>query len=75
MDPVIHILWWIMALLVGTQYAPACAGMKWYKMLAVCLIFFACGPMFIIVQVAETLLDALLPEGWDDDNDIGNFKL
>ena len=74
MDPVINILWCLMGLLVGTQYAPACAGLKWYKQLLVCLIFLACGPMFIIVQIAEAILDAILPEGWDEDNDIGNFK-
>ena len=74
MDPVINILWCLMGLLVGMQYAPVCAGLKWYKQLLVCLIFFACGPMFIIVQIAEAILDAILPEGWDEDNDIGNFR-
>lgn len=74
MDPIINILWCLMGLLVGTQYAHACYGLKWYKKLLVCLIFLACGPMFIIVQIAEAIFDAILPEGWDDDNDIGNFK-
>lgn len=66
MDPVISLLWGIMALLIGTQYAQVCTGLKWYTAIFVCVILFVCAPAFVIVQIAETMLDAILPEGWDE---------
>lgn len=66
MDPVISLLWGIMALLIGTQYAQVCTGLKWYMAIFVCVILFVCAPAFVIVQIAETMLDAILPEGWDE---------
>ena len=64
---IIIILWGAMALLVMTQYAPACKDLSINDKLIVGIIFIVGGPFFAIANVLEALLDCFLPEGWDED--------
>ena len=70
MDPVMNIVWCIMGLLVGLQYAPCITELTNWKKFLCATIFLVGGPFFIIAQICEAVLDALLPEGWSDDDRI-----
>ena len=61
------ILWCIMGLLIACQYASACVDLKWWEQVIVCCIFLIGGPIFCLANVFEAILNAILPEGWDDD--------
>lgn len=61
------ILWCIMSLIVGLQYAYLCNELPWYKQLLVSTIFLIAGPAFLVTQIAEAIFDVILPEGWDND--------
>lgn len=63
----ITILWGTMSLLIMTQYAPACKDLSWQDQLLVGIIFMIGGPIFVIANVLEAILDYILPEGWGDD--------
>ena len=74
MDPVIIILWFLMSALIGIKYAYVCVGQPIWKCLLCSMIFLAGGPFFVLVNILECLLDALFPDGWeDDDNDFRSF--
>lgn len=42
--------------------------------LIVFFIFIIGGPFFAIVNILEAILNAIFPEGWDDDDSGGNIK-
>jgi hypothetical protein len=50
------------------QYAPYCSDMPAGDFLLAGTIFIIGGPFFAIVSVLETMLDTVMPEGWDSDD-------
>ena len=50
------------------QYAPYCSEMPMGDYLIVGIIFIIGGPFFAITNVLESILDVIMPEGWDDNN-------
>lgn len=65
---IIIILWATCSLLTMIQYAPFCSNMPTGNFLLAGTIFIIGGPFFAIVSVLETILDIIMPEGWDSDN-------
>lgn len=68
---IILILWAACSLLVMVQYAPYCAEMSTGDYILAGIIFIIGGPFFIITNILETILDNIMPEGWDQDNGFG----
>ena len=64
---IVGILWSAMSLLIILQYAPYCKDLPTQDQLIVGIIFIIGGPIFVIANVLESLLDCFLPEGWDDE--------
>ena len=62
---IIIILWATCSLLTMIQYAPFCSDMPTGDFLLAGTIFIIGGPFFAIVSVLETMLDTIMPEGWD----------
>lgn len=62
------ILWAVCSLLIMIQYAPFCRELETWDMLIVGTVFIIGGPIFVIGNVLEAILDCYLPEGWDDDD-------
>jgi hypothetical protein len=46
-----------------------CANMPTKDWLLAGIIFIIGGPFFAIVNVLESLLDCIMPEGWDNDSE------
>lgn len=65
---IIAILWATCSLLVMIQYAPYCVDMPVGDYLLAGLIFIIGGPFFAISNALESLLDTIMPEGWDNDD-------
>lgn len=61
------ILWAACSLLVMIQYAPFCKELEKKDWLIVGCIFIIGGPVFVLGNILEALLDCYLPEGWDED--------
>jgi hypothetical protein len=53
------------------QYAPFCSDMPTGDFLLAGTIFIIGGPFFAIVSALETVLDTIMPEGWDSDDGPG----
>lgn len=68
---IIIILWATCSLLTMVQYAPACSNMPTGNFLLAGIIFIIGGPFFAIVSALETVLDTIMPEGWDSDDGPG----
>lgn len=66
---IIMILWATMSFLIMMQYAPVCKDLSSNDKIIVGIIFIIGGPIFVMANVLEAMLDCFLPEGWDDDND------
>ena len=64
----ISILWGVFAMMTAIEYAPYCKDLSFTKQMIVLIICLA-GPIFAINNVLSSLLDMILPEGWNDDND------
>jgi hypothetical protein len=73
MHIIISILWALLASTVMVGYAPYCTDLKMSEKLIVFFLFFIGGPAFVLVSFIESVLDAILPEGWDDDNDFKKY--
>lgn len=73
MHIIISILWTLLASTVMIGYAPFCTDLKTSEKLIVFFLFFIGGPAFVLVSLIESVLDAILPEGWDDDNDFKKY--
>ena len=65
---IIMILWATMSFLIMMQYAPVCKDLSSNDKIIVGIIFIIGGPVFVMANVLEAILDCFLPEGWDDDN-------
>lgn len=65
---IIAILWATCSLLIMIQYAPYCSEMPIGDYLIAGIIFIIGGPFFAITNVLESILDVIMPEGWDNDD-------
>ena len=65
---IIMILWATMSFLIMMQYAPVCKDLSSNDKIIVGIIFIIGGPVFVMANVLEAILDCFLPEGWDDDS-------
>lgn len=63
------ILWCTLSTISIIEYLPYAKELKGLDLVVFFLIFAIGGPVFGINQVLTTLLDCILPEGWDDDDD------
>ncbi len=63
------VLWGITSLLAYTEVADTVKKLKEDDKKVVYIIFLLCGPAFAITTIANTILDNILPEGWDNDDD------
>ena len=64
----ISILWGVFAMMTAIEYAPYCKDLSFTKRMIVLIICLA-GPIFAINNILSSLLDMILPEGWNDDDD------
>jgi hypothetical protein len=62
-------LWGILSTVSIIEYIPYAKDLKGADKIAFFLIFAIGGPVFGMNQILTTLLDCILPEGWDDDDD------
>lgn len=65
---IIMILWATMSFLIMMQYAPVCKDLSLNDKIIVGIIFIIGGPVFVMANVLEAILDCFLPEGWDNDS-------
>lgn len=72
MPLIISSLWGIISLIMFIGTAPYCKDLSKADKFLVCFIFVIGGPFFAVSNILETLLNTILPEGWDDDED--DFK-
>lgn len=64
----ILIFWFILSLLVITQYGPMCKELNNKDLIIVFIVLLIGGPFFTITTILETILNYFLPEGWNDDD-------
>lgn len=64
----IGILWGTLSIISIIEYLPYAKDLKTFERIIFFLIFIIGGPIFGINQVLTSLLDCILPEGWDDDD-------
>ena len=65
----ISLLWITLSLMAMINYLPMAQKLKGWDLVIFFLIFALGGPIFGINQILTSLLDCILPEGWDDNND------
>jgi hypothetical protein len=63
------ILWGVLSTISIIDYIPYAKNLKGFNLAVFFLVFLIGGPIFGINQILTTLLDCILPEGWDDDDD------
>lgn len=66
---IVIILWGILSTILIIEYLPYAKDLKSLNLVVFFLIFLIGGPIFGMNQILTTLLDCILPEGWDDDDD------
>ena len=66
---IISILWGILSTVSIIEYLPYAKDLKGFNLIVFFLVFAIGGPVFGMNQILTTLLDCILPEGWDDDDD------
>ena len=66
---IISILWGTLSTVSVIEYLPCAKDLKGVDKIVFFLIFAIGGPVFGMNQILTTLLDCILPEGWDDDDD------
>lgn len=71
---VIEILWIFIWLLLCFEYIDAMQEIPWQAQMISMFIFYIGAPFFLIVNVLETILNLILPEGWDDDDYQGGMR-
>ena len=64
----IGILWGTLSIISIIEYLPYAKDLKTFERIIFFLIFIIGGPIFGINQVLTSLLDCILPEGWDVDD-------
>ena len=63
------ILWLTLSLISAMEYLPHTKNMGKLELVVFVFIFMIGGPIFGINEVLTTLLESIMPEGWDDDED------
>lgn len=66
---IISILWGTLSMVSIIEYLPCAKDIKGVDKMIFFLIFLVGGPIFGINQILTTLLEYILPEGWDDNDD------
>ena len=66
---IIEIMWTVMAATLILQYIDIIKDLPKSDILIVIIVLFIGAPFFFIVNILEAILDAIFPEGWDDDDD------
>lgn len=66
-------LWTIIGMLISIEHADVLAEISPGASLAAMIIFWIGGPFFIVVTILEFFLNAILPGGWDDDDDFKGY--
>ena len=66
---IISILWGTLSTVSIIEYLPYAKDLRGVDKIIFFLIFAIGGPVFGINQILTTLLDCILPEGWNDDDD------
>lgn len=69
---IISILWLILSLISAMEYLPLTKEMGKFEIIIFIAIFLVGGPVFGLNEILTTLLESILPEGWDDED--GNGK-
>lgn len=67
---IISALWIISGCTLIIQYFDIANDLGLAKWMIVCFIFLAFGPCFLLVNILESILDLIMPEGWNDNDDI-----
>lgn len=66
---IIETMWTVMAATLMLQYIDIMKDLPKSDILIVIIVLFIGAPFFFIVNILEAILDAIFPEGWDDDDD------
>jgi hypothetical protein len=70
---IIVLLWAIISGVLLFQNADACSELSKSKLAIVVIIFMIGGPILAAAAILETILDSILPDGWNGDDD-DDFK-
>lgn len=70
---VIITLWSIISLLLIVEYGPICKDLIIKDKLIVLFIFILGGPILVAANILQTILNMILPEGWDNDDDFKGY--
>jgi hypothetical protein len=63
------ILWGTLVMLIALQYIEICKELSWSKRMVVIIIFLVGAPFLALGSIFETLLDNIMPDGWNGDDD------
>lgn len=66
-------LWTIIGMLISIEHADVLSEIEPWASLAAMIIFWIGGPFFIVVTILEFFLNAILPGGWNDDDDFKGY--
>ena len=66
---IIETMWMIMAAALMFQYIDMMKDLSKPDILVVIIVLFIGAPFFFMVNILEAILDAIFPEGWDDEDD------
>lgn len=62
------ILWCVLSTIAFAEYRDCCQGLSTGQLAAVFIVFIIGGPFFAITNILTMVLDAIFPEGWDNDD-------
>ena len=65
------VLWLVLSLIAAMEYLPYTKEMTILEKLVFVLVFAVGGPVFGINEILTTLLESIMPEGWDDEDGDG----
>ena len=66
---IIETMWMVMAATLMLQYIDMMKDLSKPDILVVIIVLFIGAPFFFMVNILEAILDAIFPEGWDDEDD------
>ena len=66
---IIAILWGTLSTISIIDYLPHVKDLKGLDLIVFYLVFLIGGPVFGINEILTSILELILPEGWDDDDD------
>lgn len=71
LDIILIILWLTIGLNYLVTIAPAAQNLKPQEGIILGIIVFIGTPFMFVGQVTQSIIDSILPEGWDDDDKFG----